>query len=303
MAGGTVAIALAALILAATFDRPPKAIVAPPAPAQNITSVGARTKQPSLVAAAVMNSLDQLSAEAAKVGPPQFVSALASASTGIRAQASAIRKVDGRPDAEGRGAHLLPALRAEVAALVQEEIETLSSRADAQAGAAKRFGAGERSEAQADYASFRQLSLALGARSQAMAPADLISAGRQLLDRYGVFDQAFRDVSEQVLPTRRRMFEGQLLRAEATARRIASSGNVSKPWFLAPQQRKAAYQRLQAAAQAARSLQAQLGRLAHRVSAAGSSAELDQGVAQLSAIERQLAAQNSQAGRARAVLR
>ena len=121
---------------------------------------------------------------------------------------------------------------------------------------------------------FRQSSLALGAQSRVLGPADLISAGRHLLVQYGAFEQAYRDASKQFLPARRRVFEGGLYRAEALASRIAGSGNVSRPWFFAPHARKTAYQQLQAAVQSARSQQSQLARLARRAATDDSVAEL-----------------------------
>ena len=78
------------------------------------------------------------------MAPPQFVATLASARTNIRAQASAIRALADRPGGEMRGAQLLPTLRDEVGALVQQEIDTLLSVAEAHAGQARGVqGAGE----------------------------------------------------------------------------------------------------------------------------------------------------------------
>jgi serine/threonine protein kinase len=304
LAGAVLGLALGMLALAGTLGRQPGGMVVSPTSPPATRSAGLHRASPGAAAAAVITSLDQLSAEVAAVAPPpQFVTSLASARTSIQARASAIRKLDDRPGGEMLGAQLMASLRGEVAALVQQETDTLSSQAETHVGQTRAvLGAGGAARVEAAYATFRQSSLALIARSHKSSPADLVDAGRQLLVQYGAFDQVYRDASKQFLPVRRRVFEAGLYRGVALAKRIAASGNVSKPWFFAPQVRKAAYQQLQAAAQSARSQQVQLALLARRA-ATDDLAELDRDIYKASTIDRELALGASVSSRARLALR
>jgi hypothetical protein len=202
-----------------------------------------------------------------------------------------------------RRTQLLSELRGEVASLVQLEVDALLSDAQRHSDQAELvLGPGGGTKVSGVYISLRQSGLALKARSQALPPQDLLTEGRQLLVEYGAFDRAYLDASMQSLPARRRVFEGIVLHAKELARWTVGSGNVSKPWFFASQARKTAYQRLQDAAGTARSLQAQLGRVAQRGAAADSVAELSQDIYKVSAIDHELAVARSQASRARAAL-
>jgi hypothetical protein len=83
-------------------------------------------------------------------------------------------------------------------------------------------------------------------------------ATQQALDAYAAFQIAYVAATPQYVEARKKDLAGLLTAAQSTTDQVVALAGVSKPWFLASQSRKQAYQLRQDNAAQAKALQTQL---------------------------------------------
>jgi len=98
----------------------------------------------------------------------------------------------------------------------------------------------------------------LGADLTALDAAGAITATRQGLDAYAVFQTAFLAAAPQYVLARKQDLTNLLTTAQTTTDQIVALAGVSEPWFLASQARKQAYKLRQENAAHAKALFTQL---------------------------------------------
>jgi hypothetical protein len=107
-----------------------------------------------------------------------------------------------------------------------------------------------------------------------------IEATRQALLSFGVFQDAYGAAAPFYVSARRKAFGDLYASVQSTSDQIVALAAVPKPWFLAPQARKQAYQLRQDSAAQAKTLLAPLSSLSATIPATTDLKQLNAAIAQ-----------------------
>ena len=218
-----------------------------------------------------------LSDEVAKIGALSAQArALASAPAGAAKLPAVVSQLDG-----------------EAIQLSQEEAADLDHAAQAQARQAEHIlgkakaGSSDASSALADLMQAKtKLEGASAGVAHASDAVGSLQAALGAVAAYGEFSSAFKATTGYFVPAEEAELSAVVTDSRAMAARIVSYSAKSKPWFLAPQRQKQAYQTLQTDAAQARARQAELEALDHAATRAATLKSLDAALARAGAIDR-----------------
>jgi non-specific serine/threonine protein kinase len=273
----------------------------PPAPKPPIV---AATPRPSpaagpsqaVVIPPVEQAADGLIADAQQAGrPDKEIAALTGARANISTFAGQIKALGAAPGAAAKAAPLLVQLNGAGVDMARGEIGALGRLAQVQAREVEHtLGGSARIAGSASaVAAVRQAQGALDAAAvpiaQASDGAAAIDAARRSIAAYGAFASAYASATRFYVPAKRAQITSAAIDVRAEAAQLTAMANVPKPWFLAAQARKHAYQQLQDNAARAKAELAQLEPIARAAAGSGDLKLLDADLARVSGLKQSLA--------------
>ena len=234
-----------------------------------------------------------LVAAAQKIGrPPSEIAALVAAKAKITDLAGQIRGLAAAPDAAAKTAPLVADLNRLAADMARHEAALLGRAAEGQALEVEhtlaRASAGGGAVAQVRQAK-TALDAAVAAVSQTDDGAQALAAAGQAVSAFGGFSGAYADATRFFAPAKRAELAALVASARATSAQVVALAAGPKPWLFASQDRKQAYQLLLSDGARSKADAAQLDQLSRTAAATSDLRSLDAGLAQASAIKRDLA--------------
>jgi hypothetical protein len=133
------------------------------------------------------------------------------------------------------------------------------------------------------------LDAAVAAVSQSNDGAQSLAAAGQAVSAFGQFSGAYADAARLFAPAKRAELAALVASARATSAQVVALASGPKPWLFASQDRKQAYQLLLSDGARAKADAARLDQLSRSTAATSDLRTLDAGLAQASAIKRDLA--------------
>jgi hypothetical protein len=289
LAGVVVALVAGAAVLMLSPSHPTGG--APPAAA----AAPAAASPPSSPVASplIEQNAAALVADAQKIGrPPSEIAALIDAKTKIADLAGQIRGLAAAPDAAAKTAPLVADLNRLAADMARREAASLGRAAEGQTLEVEhtlaRASAGGSAVAQVRQAK-TALDAAVAAVSQSNDGAQSLAAAGQAVSAFGQFSGAYADAARLFAPAKRAELAALVASARATSAQVVALASGPKPWLFASQDRKQAYQLLLSDGARAKADAARLDQLSRSTAATSDLRTLDAGLAQASAIKRDLA--------------
>lgn len=239
--------------------------------------------------------------------PPQELSALSDAASRIDALAKQLAALPA-PASHGAEAQTLIGQVDDAATkMAKDEARALAASAQAQARDAQRIlgKAAKGSDAGRALQTLLQakgkVQAATDEVAQAGDPAGALSAAAGAMPAAQQFADAYKDASSAFVPAEQAELTGLVNDTRAMFGAIQSYAARPKPWFLAPQRQKAAYQTLQDTAAQAKTQAATLGRLAQAALGASDLKSVQAAIVHATAIKKQMTALYASASAAAAV--
>jgi hypothetical protein len=198
------------------------------------------------------------------------------------------------PGAAARLPAVVSQIDGEATRLAQGEAADLDHAAQAPArqaerilGKASKAGSSNGSNALAAMTQAKtKLQAATDGVSQASDATASLQAALGAVTAYGEFTSAFKAATPYFVPAEQAQLSALAAETRAMSARIESYAGKSKPWFLAPQRQKQAYQTLQSNAAQARGRQAELEALVRTATRSATLGALDAALARASVINK-----------------